>query len=239
MKIPLLGTVLMLLALTTVTPAYAAERSGIEVKAAALRDLQELRNENTKRLREIDQTMNRKIEEGGANLEKEVGDLRDTRREYMARLEFLNRLIFQVDTKFGGGDLRAFLERSLTDMAKVDAVSSNAETGLWKFMKYTADALRRLPEQKENILSFIEGYMTRSVTNPIRPEEYLSTRNYTNGAKSEEGSPLGRDEVGAIADRRLQELTEAPRPQMPAPQQIEKDKSLPGAQELPADQRIR
>jgi hypothetical protein len=88
-------------------------------------------------------------------------------------------------------------------MAKVDAVSSTADSGLWKFMRYAADAVRRLPEQKENILPFLEGYMSRSVSHPIRPEDYLSSRNYTNGAESESGSPLSREDVGAIADRRI------------------------------------
>ncbi|NJM10278.1 MAG: hypothetical protein HC883_05305 [Bdellovibrionaceae bacterium] len=49
--------------------------------------------------------------------------------------------------------------------------------------------------------------MNRSVANPIRPEDYLNSRNYTNGSKSESGKPLSRDEVGAVADRRLQEMT--------------------------------
>ncbi|MBX3021321.1 MAG: hypothetical protein KF799_06540 [Bdellovibrionales bacterium] len=224
MRLIALGTTL-LTCLSLSLSALAAERSVIEVKSDSLRFLQDLRSENVKRLKEIDQTLSRKIEEAtSATLETEVGSLRSAKREHTLRQEFLDRLIFQIDTKFAGGDLRAFLERSLTDMAKVDAVSSANETGLWKFMKYAADAVRRLPEKKENVLAFLEGYMTKSVSNPLRPEDYLSARNYTNGSKSEEGSPLSREDVGAIADRRLQELNETQAPQ----------KSRVGGQQAPA-----
>jgi hypothetical protein len=186
-------------------PVRAMESSAaVEIKSDSLRYLQDVRIENVKRLQEIDQTLSKKIEDAGSpDLEKEVSTLKADQREHLMRQEFLDRLIFQIDTKFGGGDLRAFLERALTEMAKVDAVSSTADSGLWKFMRYAADAVRRLPEQKENILPFLEGYMSRSVSHPIRPEDYLSSRNYTNGAESESGSPLSREDVGAIADRRI------------------------------------
>jgi len=203
----LMTTMVALMICSTVSlTAQAADRSSIQVKSDSLRFLQDLRNENVKRLKEIDQTLNRKIDETTQDtLESEVSKLRLAKREHVMRQEFLDRLILQVDTKFGGGDLRAFLERALTDMAKID-VSSATDTGLWKFMKYAADAVRRLPEKKENILAFLEGYMTKSVSNPMLPQEYMASRNYTNGAKSEQGSPLNREDVGAIADRRLQEL---------------------------------
>jgi hypothetical protein len=187
--------------------AYAKDEPAREVKADTLRYLQDMRTQNVNRLKEIDATLLKKIEDAQpAQIEKDVTTLKTAKREHLLRQEFLDRLIFQVDTKFAGGDLRAFLERSLTDMAKVDAVSSQVDTGLWKFLKFAADAVRKLPEQKENIISFLEGYMNRSVTNPIKPEDYLSSRNYTNGSASESGSPIDREDVGAFADRRLEEL---------------------------------
>ncbi|MGE4130198.1 MAG: hypothetical protein AB7F86_01095 [Bdellovibrionales bacterium] len=179
-----------------------------EVKSDTLKYLQDLRAQNVRRLQEIDKTLSEKIEDPKpAQLDAEVTVLRSAKNEHLLRQEFLNRMIFQVDTKFGGGDLKGFFERALTDMAKVDALSTAKDTGLWKFLKYAADAMRTLPEQKENILSFLEGYMNRSITNPIRPEDFLSTRNYTNGTKSEAAQPISREEVGAIADRRLREQT--------------------------------
>lgn len=187
---------------------WAKEGVGLQLKADTIRYLQDLRSQNVKRLREIDQTLEQKIEiSKPTDLEQDVRALRVQKREHMLRQEFLDRLIFQVDTKFVGGDLRKFFEVTLTEMAKIDAITSAVDTGLWKFMKFAADAVRRLPEQKENIVSFIEGYMNRSISNPIRPEDYLNSRNYTNGAASEAGSPLSREEVGAVADRRIREVS--------------------------------
>jgi hypothetical protein len=200
------------LALTLVSAsALAFADSPQEVKSDALKYLQDLRTQNVRRLQEIDQTLNRKIEESTpANLDSEVTSLRTAKKEHVMRQEFLDRLIFQIDTKFGGGDLKNFLENTLVDMAKIDAANSANETGIWKFLKYSSDAIRRLPEQKENIISFLAGYMNRSVSNPVKPEDYLSSRNYTNGAISESGSPMARDQVGAIADRRVQEMNGKP-----------------------------
>lgn len=202
-------SILTLISLTLALPAGAKQVSPVELKSDSLHYLQGLRSSNIKRLQEIDQTLEKRVEETpDTSLEREVSVLKADKREHMLRQEFLDRLIFQIDTKFSGGDLRAFLERALVDMAKVDAVSSQADTGLWKFLKYASDAIHRLPEQEQNTLPFIEGYMNRSVSNPIRPEDYLATRNYTNGVTSESGSPLERDEVGAYADRRLHELNQ-------------------------------
>jgi hypothetical protein len=189
----------------------AKEAASVEVKGDSLRHLQELRVQNVKRLTELDQAINKKFEDTKLNnFEEDVQTLKAERQEYSMRQEFLNRLIFQLDTKYSGGDLRAFLERALVEMAKVDAISTaTAGDGLWKFLKYSADAIHRLPEQKENILAFLEGYMNLSVSNPILPEQYLASRNYTNGIKSEQGNPMNRDEVGAIAAQRVQQQANA------------------------------
>jgi hypothetical protein len=191
---------------------FAKDPTAVEVKSDSLRHLQELRVQNVKRMTELDQAINKKFEDTKLNnFEEEVQTLKAERQEYSMRQEFLNRLIFQLDTKYVSGDLRAFLERALVEMAKVDATSTaTAGDGLWKFLKYSADAIHRLPEQKENILAFLEGYMNLSVSNPILPEQYLATRNYTNGSKSEQGNPMSREEVGAIAAQRLQQSAAKP-----------------------------
>jgi len=187
--------------------AWGAEPSQGETKSDSLKFLQDLRNQNVNQLRSIDKSLADKVESGkAATLVNEVHVLRDQKREHMMRQEFLDRLIFQIDTKFGGGDLRAFLENALTDMAKVDALTASNDTHLWKFMRYAADAVKRIPERRENILAFLEGYMNRSISNPVTPEDYLSTRNYSNGAQSASGNPIPKEEVGVIADRRLQEM---------------------------------
>jgi len=178
-----------------------------EEKSDSLQHLQELRKQNVKRLAEIDATLRRTMDEvGGPALELTIEKLRTVKNEHVMREDLLNRLIFQIDTKFGGGDLRAFLEPALLEMAKIDATNSSNHTGLWKFMKFCSEAIRKLPERKENVLAFLEGYMNRSVSNPITPDEYLAQRNYSNGATSDPGAPMTREEAGDIADRRILEM---------------------------------
>ena len=203
-KISITG-VLVAFCLSSTVPAFA--QSPTQVKSDSLKYLQDLRTQNVRRLQEIDQSLSRKIEEATpAQIDAEVSTLKIAKKEHVLRQEFLDRLIFQIDTKFIGGDLKQFLQASLINMAKIDASNSVGENGIWKFMRYASDALRSLPEQKENILSFLTGYMNRSVSNPVKPEDYISSRNYTNGATSEAGSPVSREDVGSIADRRLQEI---------------------------------
>lgn len=198
--------------------AWAKAPGAREVKADTLSYLRELRTQNVTRLQEIEETLSKKIEnDKPAELETEVRRLKLAQREHQLRQEFLNRLIFQIDTKYTGGDLRAFLENALKDMAKVDAITSAVDMGLWKFLRFAADAVRQIPEHKENIVIFLEGYMNRSVSNPVQPSEYLNSRNYTNGSMSESGTPVSPEEAGAIADRRLQELDQEERPTTTVP----------------------
>ncbi len=214
-----LNIALMMVAICLPGPVLAD--SAESVKSDSLKYLQDLRFQNVHRLQEIDKTLSRKIEEAQpSQIDAEISHLKMAKKEHVLRQEFLDRLIFQIDTKFRGGDMKAFLERALVDMAKIDAVGTNSESSLWKFLRNAADAVRRLPEQKENILSFLEGYMNRSVSNPVHPEEYISSRNYTNGAASESGRPLDRDQVGAIADERLREMNQTVKARANTPAEV-------------------
>ncbi len=205
---------------------WAKESRPSDVKANALGYLKDLRSQNVKRLVDIDQALRSRIEDSNPGVvEFEVSRLKLAKREHILRQEFLDRLIFQIDVKFNGGELRPFLERALTEMAKTDATSNDSrvapDAGLWKFLKFAADAVRRLPEKRENVLIFLEGYMNRSVADPIRPEDYLNTRNYSNGLESESGKQLSRDEVGAVADGRIRGLREEIPAKAPAPATLE------------------
>jgi hypothetical protein len=192
---------------TLAWPTLAREVSTPEVKHDSLRELQAVRSENTKKLKDLDESLTKKIQDETTteDVESAIEDLKKQKREYLMRQEFLDRLIFQIDTHFAGGDLRKFVGDTLVSMSVVDATSpAQADTSLAKFLKFAAEAVRHLPEQKENVIAFLEGYMNQSISHPIRWEDYVSTRNYTNGAKSETGRPIARDEVGAIADQRTQ-----------------------------------
>lgn len=184
--------------------ATATENSSIpQVKSESLRFLQELRSENNKKLNEIDDNLDKEADDRDGSPFDETA-LKNAQQEHRMRQQFLDRLIFQIDTKFRGGDLRNFLEVSLTEMTKSDPTAPS-ESALTRFLSYVAEAIHALPEKKENILSFVEEYMNRSVANPVPPKEYLASRNYTDGMHSESGAGLERSEAGAYAERRLSE----------------------------------
>ena len=114
----------------------------------------------------------------------------------------------QVDTKFRGGDFRAFVEHALQEIKRIEEASPSENGDMSQFLNHAADTLHRLPEKKENVLSFLEDFISHSILKPVTPEEYLSSRNYSNGSVSESGKPLDRTEAGALAERRLRQLTD-------------------------------
>lgn len=231
-----LSALALITVLTNVSGVYAKANSRPDARIEALSYLRDMRSANVKRLIEIDDALRARIEESSASaVEFEVSRLQTAKREHALRQEFLDRLILQVDTRFMGGDLRIFLERALTEMAKIDATNSAANPALWKFLKFASEVIRRLPEKNENIVMFLEGYMNRSVANPIRPEDFLNSRNYSNGLESESGHPLERDEVGAVADSRIKSLPEEPAEEpKPEPVKVSPAPSTPAEISAPA-----
>jgi hypothetical protein len=196
----------LILASTLGRMAHAAETpSTLQVKGDSLAYLQNMREVNVKRLQEIDQSLRTKMSADNVD-DALIQNLREQRHEHLLRQEFLGRLIFQVDTRYNGGDLRMFLRSSLREMALNDVTANNAdELSLWKFMKNAAEALAGTADKREDVLAFLDGYMQRSVTNPANPKLYLSARNYTNGLQNDSGHPMRADLAGAIADKRTRE----------------------------------
>lgn len=140
-------------------------------------------------------------------LEKELESLSLQRREHLMRQDFLDRLSFQVDRHFQGGDLKAFLEIKILEMAQSEISSSRPDTNMWKFLSYLSLALKDLPERHEAPFAFIEGYMRFStLLNPTRPNDYMAKRSYTNGVKFETAEPMEADRVGEVVEAKLKEL---------------------------------
>src|SRR4051794_29114759 len=90
----------LLQALTVITlvaisqASLAKEVSTVEVKIDSLRQLQELRTKNVKRLHDIDAALAKKFDDSRtSNLETEVETLRADKQEHVLRQEFLDRLI--------------------------------------------------------------------------------------------------------------------------------------------------
>ena len=190
----------------------------------ALEELKGLKLKNTQSLQELDGKLQKLLTPAtvatplsiiGKNSElnePEIDRLNQERHERLLRQELLDRLLLQVDTKFKSGDLRGFLSERLAEMARVDLLSTASQQNLWKQMSYLSQALRDLPERGDNIIGFIEGYLQRSkFKSPLKPEEYLRARQYTNGHESVAASPATMEQVGDQLESRLNELDKSTR----------------------------
>ena len=198
-------TSLALLFASTIGQTCRCETFVHQTKGEALVYLQTMRENNVKRLRDIDQALRTKVGDE-ATADADIVALRSDRHEHLLRQEFLGRLIFQVDTRYAGGDMRLFLQQTLRDLARTDVIAGNDDDqSLWKFMKYAAEVLAGATEKREDALAFLDGYMQRSVSRPVAPKVFLASLNYSNGLRAEAGHPLRADLAGAIADQRTRE----------------------------------
>lgn len=199
-------------------PAFASE------KQEAVNQLMSLKQDNHRKLREVDTRVRSllnthkemDLEEAATSskasrafkaFEGEMEVLMAQRKERILRQDFLDRLLFQIDSKYGGGDLRDFLQNTLLEMSLTEATSPAGESPLWRFLTYLSLAIKTLPERNENILSFVEGYMEFStLSHPVRPDQFVSLRHYTNGATSLPGRPVDKAEVGDAVEAKLLRL---------------------------------
>jgi hypothetical protein len=129
------------------------------------------------------------------------------RRERLLRQEFLDRLVFQIDSKFQGGEIREFLHQTFLEMSLTEASSGASDTSLWRFLTYLSLAIKTLPERGENLISFVEGYMEFStISKPVRPDQFVSLRHYTNGTSSHPAEQaVDKTEVGDAVESRLEQ----------------------------------
>lgn len=202
------GLLTLALCMTISVSGWAAP--GGSERSQVLSDLQAIKAENTSRLNEIEKRIRSQLENRLAPTlnvtfdEKEVESLNEQRQERLLRQDFLDRLIFQVDTKYSSGDLRAFLSERLSDMARADLLSRESNQALWKQMTYLSQALRDLPERDTNAVGFVEGYLKASTfKKPIKADEYLKSRQYTNGRESVAATMPTLEQAAELAEKRL------------------------------------
>ena len=147
-----------------------------------------------------------KIQNNESFLDKMISQ----RQELLLRQNFLDQLSFRFDSYYKGKNIKNFLHQQLTQMAEVQAFSpSPSQQNTWKFLSYLAIAIKEYPERNEDILAFAEGYMKFSkISNPLRPDQYFSSRHYSNGTTTETATPIHREDIGNLTENRLNELDE-------------------------------
>jgi hypothetical protein len=207
----------------TPAPLLTPNTSSQQQKKDLVSRLRELESRQNQILIGIDNMMRRKLQETtgislatrdqkGAetrlqNIADSLEELDARRSEFAARRDFIDTLIFQVDSKWGGQTLQVFVEHQLLDLAANEFSSMKTGPRIWKFLTYLSVAIREIPEPQEDLVSFIDGYMSfATVLDPKTPIEYLASRAYSNGIRSSGAKAFDRDKLGDGLDQKLKLL---------------------------------
>jgi hypothetical protein len=128
---------------------------------------------------------------------KKIDELNKRRTELNARREIVDRIIFQVDSKWDGkSPLKDFFATTFLEMASND-LSDGRDNRLWKEFTFLSMTMREVPEKNEDVVSLFEGYLNFSnVLDPKTPAEYLASRNYTDGLESAQARVSDRSSLG-------------------------------------------
>lgn len=123
-----------------------------------------------------------------------IQSLDQDRIELDAQRRIVDQLIFALDTKWSGRDLKVFMEIQLMEMASVDLDSdlNDPRRGeWWRFLLQASIAMREIAEPNEDPVAFFESYMRFSrVLDPRNAIDFLLERAYVGERSLEaEASP--------------------------------------------------
>lgn len=139
--------------------------------------------------------------------ELELLALIEKQSETQLRLDFFDRLSFQIESKLKDQDLRSFLIQVLSEMSTSETLSADGDANLSKFLKYLSKAMQSVPEPNENLINFIEVYVEVStISHPIPPEQFVNLRHYSNGRISLTSKPVTAEEVGDLAEEQINSI---------------------------------
>ena len=192
-------------------------------RVEVLEQLKALKQDNYTSLRRLDQQMRgllsnqKNLKPQGStpslsiqafkSFESEMEVLMTRKKEHLLRQSFLDRLLFQVDNKYKGKDLRNFLHHTLMEMSLTETTSPHGEAQLWRFLTYLSLAIKIFPEPNENLLSFLEGYMNFStIAHPTKLDQFIKLRHYTNGTSNFPARPMEVEKVGEAVEEKLLQL---------------------------------
>lgn len=134
-------------------------------------------------------------------LAEQLGDIDKKRAELLARREFVDQLVLQVDGKWNGQNLQSFLEHTALDMAATDLTNPQGSGDLWKFSTFLSITMREVPSGRDDVIGILEDYVRfASVLSPKTPTEFLAGRDYTNITASAPAHSVPQAEAGDSAE---------------------------------------
>ena len=161
----------------------------------ALQQLEGFKQRLHKKLSWVDIRIEKSLRKKTESL-KQIEPLGQLRKEYLMRLDLYNRVALGIESYYQGGELKVFLSGYLLKISEIE-LKNNPQDSLWRAAVYISRALEKVPERFEDPLEFLAAYVDFStLTQPKPPEDFVVTRNYTNGRDYEAGNPLPREKVG-------------------------------------------
>lgn len=116
-------------------------------------------------------------------------------REHDLQVQFVQRLIFQTETKYREQNLKSFMQQVLTAMQETD--------DLGYFVEGLNDGLETLLEKNEDALSFMQAYLEfSSIDQPRDVSEFAETRSYYDGRTMVKAQTMELDEVAELLEKR-------------------------------------
>lgn len=109
---------------------------------------------------------------------EELAKLDLDRWELKAQRQIVDQLIFAVDTKWSGTDLKTFLETTLLELSVTD-LADPGQGAWWRFLLQASVSLRESTEPGADPIRYLEGYMAEStVLEPRSALEIMKNKNY-------------------------------------------------------------
>lgn len=176
--LPLITTTLSLL-ISVLAPAFEKPPAQDQGTASVIESLQKWRVETSER-----------------------SDLEDRERDL--RQQFISRLLFQIERKYMGENLKLFFQSSIWDMCLTDRMKMNQSLGgMEVFLENLNFSLKELLEPSENPLHFVEAFTEFSgISDPASMEEFADTRNYYDGRQVQGANPLELDQAANYAEEK-------------------------------------
>jgi hypothetical protein len=122
-------------------------------------------------------------------------------RERDLRIELVDRLSFQIDTKYAEQNLHQFFIDISNDIALTEHINSNRGLGSKaELFKNLSLSLQEILEPSENVLSFLRSFVEfTGVKNPKSVDAFADSRSYTNGYEMQAAEKLTLDEAARLA----------------------------------------
>lgn len=218
----------LILATSVATTAYAQSKANpqeitpsVASRRLVISKLKNVQAKQSQLLSEIDVKIKGKLKETQSikvaddavhseirmnRLQESMDSLEQMRREAIERSQFVDRLIFAIDTKWTKDSIKIFLEQTLLDIAsaEMNQTDAKASSHIWKFATYLSVAIRELAEPREDLIAFIDNYMEFStITLPKPPTAFSQARSYTNGVKSESAKVINVEDLGDGVEKRV------------------------------------